>query len=154
MLTHRSTRVAERMPRILAHPFEFTVALMFLITGGNSINVLIHVRSQLRIGLLALPLPLLWVWILAIVLGALLIVASYVQPVTKLMVRATERAGLCLAGAAWTCIAIVLIHLDPGHPAMWLQYVAITLGCVLRLWAMHRYEKGLRKAAEVIGSDS
>lgn len=137
-----------KIPSYLAHPFELTVGLMAVTAGSNSISYLTTIGRQIRIGLLALPLPLLWVWILAIIIGAALIIVSYVQP-NKLMVRATERAGLCLTGAAWLALGVVSAHLDPSHPGNWLQYDYITLGCVLRLVALHRQEKALLKAAEV-----
>lgn len=152
MLTERSAHVAEHNPRILANPFEFCVAIAFFIAGLNTVNILIHYGDQPRVGLLSLSPVVLWMWIVSIMLGALLMLTGLALPGRHPTVRATEAAGLFISGAAWSSLTVVLISLDHHEWGTWMQYAAFSVAPALRLWAMWRYERGLRKAGQFIGS--
>lgn len=147
MLTERPPVVAERNPHILANPFEFAVGIAFLLAGLGTVNTLVHYGDQPRVGLLAMPAVVLWAWIVSIIIGAILILIGLALPGRYPMVRATERAGLCLSLAAWASLTIVLIHIDRSAWSSRGEYAAFSVGPVLRLIAMHRYERGLHKAA-------
>lgn len=148
MLTERPPVVAERNPRILANPFEFGLAGAFLLAGLKTITILTDYGDQPRIGILAMPPVVLWGWIISIIVGALLILAGLALPGRHAMVRAAERAGLCLSFASWASLSVVLLNLDWHDWGSWGEYACFSVSCILRLVAMHRYERGLHKAAE------
>lgn len=153
-LQARPEVVREREPRVSAQPFEFACSIMFINAGVATARVLTQLDDVYpRVGLLALPVPLLWGWVVAATVGGLLIAGGLAYGFTKRLGRAAESAGLWLAGTSWASVAIVQAFLAPGSPQLWLQYVAITLGCGLRLRSLRRVEHAYDRVARSQESD-
>lgn len=144
-LKQRSTR---NDPRFLSAPFEVAISVLFVLTAINFGQQLIHLpKAYPHVGLLELPVWLLWIWgAMVFVGGVFMFAGTVVGPYLRLH-RGVEKAGLWLAGMAWLTLGASDIVVEPHTPFAWLTYFSVCLGCGLRLYALHRIEKALEVAS-------
>ena len=126
---------------LLAHPFEFAFAALFLVVGaglaasGHEVDVTAVQR---------LPVALVVAWEVCLLVGGPLIVAGLFWRGSELMGRALERAGLILALAAWASYSFIIawyLHWAAVLPVS--QSVAIVLACALRVWALRKVDQAV-----------
>lgn len=129
---------------MLAAPFEFAVAILFLVSGVGLGQALVK-GNPTTLGH-ALPEFLLWVWAAMIGAGALGMLYGILSPGTTVMSRAVERSGLYLSLAAWSTLGAVVIWTEPTAWATYVQVFAIVSGCALRLRALYKVEKVIDRA--------
>lgn len=130
----KSWRVA-----VLAHPFEIAFAMLFVVVG---ISLALHNHEVKLSAVQMLPKPLVIAWEVCLLLGGPAIVAGLLWPGSEFMGRAIERAGCYLAAAVWTSYVIVIWKMAGAAAAVPIaQGATITLGCMLRAWALSRVDR-------------
>lgn len=148
-LRPRGQAIKDNIPRILLAPFEFAVAFMFISTGLSAARAVVKYGNHLPdTGLLSLPHSILWGWIVAVIAGAICILIGLAAGLTRRMARAVERSGLWLTLAAWATIAVGQMCFTLSDPLSYAQYLAIVLGCALRLYASREVEHAMTRATE------
>lgn len=149
----RSDRLKENPPRILAAPFEFTVALLVLVVMSSFGYQIVTEYSALpHIGIYQLPIWLLWTWISMGGLSGILIIIGLSLGLLRSRARSYETAGLYLAGAVWGSIFIAEFTYEPTGWYDWGQYACIIIGVVLRLTALTRYEHAVSRVLDELDS--
>lgn len=144
-LRRRSRAARDGDSRVLSAPFELGVSALFIITALHLAQTLLSLPAQHpHVGLMAYPLWLLWAWAAWVFGGGLgmFVGLVLVGPFLR-MGRGIEKAGLWLALTGWSTIALADIVEDWRSPLEWGAYVAIVLGCVLRVVALHKIERAV-----------
>lgn len=150
-IARRSYAARTNDNRLLSAPFEFAVSLLFIVTSISFVKSLLALPAAYpHVGILVLPMWLLWFVAFSVGTGGALIVLGLVVGPYLRFGRGMENAGLWLAGSGWLVVWIADCVSEPSHFGSWAVYLCICIGVGLRLFALHRLEHAVAVAASVV----
>lgn len=154
-LKPRPPTVRDYGPRLLGNPFEFAMAILVLVSMLSTAELLLSPAYHRLppVGLAAIPAWLLWVWVAVGTASGVLVIVGLTWGTLKARARSLEALGLWFGLLVWSSVAVADIITEPAAWNGWVQYAAFALGCGLRLYAMHRYERAVTRAMERIENE-
>lgn len=129
---------------IYAHPFEMVACISTLLSVYGAFKLLLYqpeILDAATVGILSLPKYILWVWVIMGFLGAGLTAAGLTMSIFSPKGRVLEEQGLWLMGAMWLSAGIARSFLDIDAWIEYARYLAIAIGCILRLMMLNNFHE-------------
>lgn len=133
---------------IFAHPFELVACISTFLSVWGGFKLLVEqpeLLARLEEGILSMPLPVLWVWVIMGFIGAVLTAFGLGMSLYSHLGRTIEAAGLWLMGSMWLSAAVSSMILDWSRWEEYTRFWAIAIGCVLRLLVLSKFQTIMAK---------
>lgn len=148
-LRPRPEAVRDNAPRFLSQPFDVAFGLMALLATVGTGKVLIQQYDALpHVGLLSLPLWLLSTWVILGLVGSVGMLTGVALGFWRSISRGLSATGNWFSLGVWLTVGITDALYEPTGIDRWGQYLAIALGCGMRVAFLARVEKGTDRAVE------
>lgn len=136
---------------ITSHPFEFVFSSILVLRLWRSVDMLLDydkLPESFKVGLMSLPLVMLWTWVVMGLIGSLLIFAGLSTSSFTRKSRALEASGLWLSAAMWFSIGVSDLVIAPLDFRGYAAFFVITGGCMVRLIALNRLQRIISHAKD------
>lgn len=134
---------------IYAHPFEMVACVSTALSVYAAFQLLLYhpeVLDAADVGILSLPKYILWIWVIMGFLGSVLTASGLTLSIFSTKGRVLEEQGLWLMGAMWLSAGISRSILDWDAWIEYVRYMAIAVGCVLRLMMINDFHHIMQRS--------